>query len=188
MPMFKRADAEIHYEVHGQGFPLLLYAPGGLRSQLAYWKASPADPTQPAAWMNPMIALADRCLNNEDRSFAARRAMGFLALALPWRIFLGCHFLYLAREALSIPINSRLIQRIKRRVCPATGWVWSPRHSSARRQLEPRGDDHERGFKARRLGERPDQRRSRNGIYFGMAYRDTDTDSDSASDFPVARP
>src|SRR5882757_214089 len=60
MPMFKRADAEIHYEVHGRGFPILLYAPGGLRSQLAYWKASPADPTQPAAWMNPMIALADR--------------------------------------------------------------------------------------------------------------------------------
>ena len=47
MPMFKRADAEIHYEVHGQGFPLLLYAPGGLRSQLAYWKASPADPPSP---------------------------------------------------------------------------------------------------------------------------------------------
>jgi pimeloyl-ACP methyl ester carboxylesterase len=57
MPMFKRADAELHYEVHGQGFPLLLFAPGGLRSQLAYWKASPADPQQPAAWMNPMLAL-----------------------------------------------------------------------------------------------------------------------------------
>jgi pimeloyl-ACP methyl ester carboxylesterase len=60
MPIFKRADAELYYEVHGQGFPLLLYAPGGLKSQLSYWKASPADPAQPAAWMNPMIALADR--------------------------------------------------------------------------------------------------------------------------------
>ena len=28
MPMFKRADAEIHYEVYGSGFPILLYAPG----------------------------------------------------------------------------------------------------------------------------------------------------------------
>ena len=60
MPVLKRHDAEIYYEVHGKGFPLLLYAPGGLRSQLDYWKASPADPKQPAAWMNPMIALADQ--------------------------------------------------------------------------------------------------------------------------------
>lgn len=60
MPTFKRADAELYYEVHGQGFPLLLYAPGGLKSQLNYWKASPADPNQPAAWMNPMVALTDK--------------------------------------------------------------------------------------------------------------------------------
>ena len=34
MPVFTRPDAEIHYEVHGSGFPLLLFAPGGLSSQL----------------------------------------------------------------------------------------------------------------------------------------------------------
>jgi len=60
MPIFKRADAELYYEIHGQGFPLLLYAPGGLKSQLSYWKASPANAAQPAAWMNPMVALADK--------------------------------------------------------------------------------------------------------------------------------
>jgi pimeloyl-ACP methyl ester carboxylesterase len=60
MPVLKRADAEIYYEVHGRGFPLLLFAPGGLRSQLAHWRASPADPGAPAAWMDPMVALADR--------------------------------------------------------------------------------------------------------------------------------
>jgi pimeloyl-ACP methyl ester carboxylesterase len=60
MPMFKRSDAALHYEVHGNGFPILLYAPGGLKSQLANWKASPADPTKPAPWMNPMIALGDK--------------------------------------------------------------------------------------------------------------------------------
>ena len=37
MAMFKRPDAEISYEVHGSGFPLLLFAAGGLRSQAAYW-------------------------------------------------------------------------------------------------------------------------------------------------------
>ena len=44
MPVFKRPDAEISYEVHGSGFPLLLFAAGGLRSQASYWRHSPSDP------------------------------------------------------------------------------------------------------------------------------------------------
>jgi hypothetical protein len=47
MPVFTRPDAEIHYEVHGYGFPLLLFAPGGLRSQLEYWRRSPSNPAAP---------------------------------------------------------------------------------------------------------------------------------------------
>ena len=58
MPMFKRPNVEINYEVHGKGFPLLIFAPGGLKSQLAHWRHSPADPTKKPAWMNPMEDLA----------------------------------------------------------------------------------------------------------------------------------
>ena len=58
--MFKRPDAEIHYEVHGAGFPVLLYAPGGLRSQVELWGgASPAYP-KGFPWMDPRTALADK--------------------------------------------------------------------------------------------------------------------------------
>src|SRR2546426_2296126 len=60
MPVFKRADAEIHYEVRGSGYPLLLFAPGGLRSQLAFWRHSPSNPDAPPPWMNPMVDLAGR--------------------------------------------------------------------------------------------------------------------------------
>jgi pimeloyl-ACP methyl ester carboxylesterase len=60
MPVFTRPDAEIYYEAHGSGYPLLLFAPGGLRSQLAYWRASPASPDAPAPWMDPMADLAGR--------------------------------------------------------------------------------------------------------------------------------
>jgi pimeloyl-ACP methyl ester carboxylesterase len=60
MPMLKLPDAEIYYEVHGSGFPLLLFAPGGLKSQLAYWRANPADPTKQAPWMDPMKVLSDQ--------------------------------------------------------------------------------------------------------------------------------
>jgi pimeloyl-ACP methyl ester carboxylesterase len=60
MPILHRPDAQIYYEVHGSGFPLLLFAPGGLASRIALWRESPAAPGQPAPWMNPMAALAER--------------------------------------------------------------------------------------------------------------------------------
>ncbi len=54
MPMFKRPDAELYYEVHGSGFPILLFAPGGLKSSIEFW-------TRPGLpWMNPCTALSDR--------------------------------------------------------------------------------------------------------------------------------
>ena len=39
MPEITRPDgATIHYEVVGRGYPLLLIAPGGVSSQVAFWK------------------------------------------------------------------------------------------------------------------------------------------------------
>ena len=58
MPVFSRPDVEIYYEVHGSGHPLLIFAPGGLRSQLAFWRESPGTPGAAPAWMDPMAALA----------------------------------------------------------------------------------------------------------------------------------
>lgn len=60
MPVLTRPDAEIYYEVHGRGYPLLIFAPGGLKSVLANWRHSPSDPTKPAIWMNPMQELSDK--------------------------------------------------------------------------------------------------------------------------------
>jgi pimeloyl-ACP methyl ester carboxylesterase len=48
MPTLKRADAEIYYEEYGSGYPILLFAPGGMRSQIAMWRAAPGGP--PRAW------------------------------------------------------------------------------------------------------------------------------------------
>ena len=70
MPVFKRPDAEIHYEVHGSGHPLLLFAPGGLRSQLEYWRKSPSNPDAPPPWMNPMADLAGRFTSAEIERLA----------------------------------------------------------------------------------------------------------------------
>jgi pimeloyl-ACP methyl ester carboxylesterase len=57
MPVLKRPDAEIYYEVHGKGFPVLLYAPGGLRSSIDFWGPGPDGPR---AWMDPRTTLADK--------------------------------------------------------------------------------------------------------------------------------
>jgi len=45
MPYIDRPDgARIYYEVRGQGFPLLLFAPGGINSQVSFWSSSAVNP------------------------------------------------------------------------------------------------------------------------------------------------
>ena len=44
MPIFKRDDVELYYEEHGAGFPILLIAPGGMRSAVAFWERTPWNP------------------------------------------------------------------------------------------------------------------------------------------------
>ncbi len=39
MAILKRPDGEIHYQTFGNGFPVLLFAPGGLRSRMEMWLA-----------------------------------------------------------------------------------------------------------------------------------------------------
>ena len=91
MPTLKLPDAEIYYEVHGSGFPLLLFAPGGLRSQLAYWRHSPADPKAPAAWMDPMADLSDRftVVGMDQRN--AGQSRGKVAADHGWHTYAADH-------------------------------------------------------------------------------------------------
>ncbi len=56
MPILKRPDAEIYYEEHGAGFPVLLFAPGGMRSQMAMWRAPAEGP--PRAWNDWITVLS----------------------------------------------------------------------------------------------------------------------------------
>ncbi|MGH2583940.1 MAG: alpha/beta fold hydrolase [Dehalococcoidia bacterium] len=45
MPHISRPDGtQIYYEVRGQGFPLLLFAPGGINSQVSFWSVSAINP------------------------------------------------------------------------------------------------------------------------------------------------
>ena len=91
MPVFTRPDAEIHYEVHGSGFPLLLFAAGGLRSQLEYWRHSPSNPDAAPPWMNPMADLASRftVIGMDQRH--AGNSRGAVTETHGWHTFAGDH-------------------------------------------------------------------------------------------------
>ncbi len=55
MPELRRPDGTIHYDVHGDGYPVLLFAPGGLRSRRSFWAPPAEGPARP--WVNWTEAL-----------------------------------------------------------------------------------------------------------------------------------
>ncbi|MBC8292866.1 MAG: alpha/beta hydrolase [Proteobacteria bacterium] len=67
MPVFKNNETEIYYEEHGEGFPLLLLAPGGMRSSLEMWETQPWNPVASLADHFRVIAMDQR---NAGRSTA----------------------------------------------------------------------------------------------------------------------
>jgi pimeloyl-ACP methyl ester carboxylesterase len=67
MPVFERADVSLYYEEYGSGYPLLLFAPGGMRSSIDFWHRSPFDPTIELAEDFRVIAMDQR---NAGRSRA----------------------------------------------------------------------------------------------------------------------
>jgi pimeloyl-ACP methyl ester carboxylesterase len=54
MPTIEHRGATIYYEEHGQGFPILTFAPAGLQSTIAVW-------SQPMAPINPVAEFAGNC-------------------------------------------------------------------------------------------------------------------------------
>ncbi len=67
MPIFERAGISLYYEEFGSGYPLLLFAPGGMRSSIEFWHKSPFDPTREFAADFRVIAMDQR---NAGRSHA----------------------------------------------------------------------------------------------------------------------
>jgi pimeloyl-ACP methyl ester carboxylesterase len=60
MPELAIAAGSLHYEVHGRGYPVLLFAPGFLSSRIERWATNPAKPGVPQDWLDPVPALEDR--------------------------------------------------------------------------------------------------------------------------------
>jgi pimeloyl-ACP methyl ester carboxylesterase len=72
MPIFDAGDGvRLHYEQYGEGFPLLLLAPGGMRSTAATWERAPWHPIRELAPEYRVIAMDQR---NAGASTAPVRA------------------------------------------------------------------------------------------------------------------
>jgi len=60
MPTFSNGDVHLYYEEYGTGFPVLLFAPGGMRSALGYWAGSQWNPIDELAPHFRVIAMDQR--------------------------------------------------------------------------------------------------------------------------------
>jgi pimeloyl-ACP methyl ester carboxylesterase len=70
MPIFARDEIKLYYEEHGSGFPILLIAPGGMRSAVSFWEKTPWNPIEQLAPHYRVIAMDQR---NAGRSVAPIR-------------------------------------------------------------------------------------------------------------------
>lgn len=52
------AESRIHYEVSGDGYPVLLFAPGFLGSRIERWRTNPARPGVPQDFLDPIVGLS----------------------------------------------------------------------------------------------------------------------------------
>jgi len=91
MPTLKVPDGEIYYEVHGCGYPLMIFAPGGLRSEVSFWRHSPSSPSAPAVWMDPMAVLGKkyRVVAMDQRN--AGRSRTRIDATDDWHTYAGDH-------------------------------------------------------------------------------------------------
>lgn len=60
MAFFERDGVRIYYEVHGEGFPILLIAPGGMQSAVSFWQTTPWNPIEQLCEHFQVIAMDQR--------------------------------------------------------------------------------------------------------------------------------
>lgn len=120
MPIFARGDTKLYYEEHGSGFPLLLIAPGGMRSSISFWEKTPWNPIVQLSPTYRVIAMDQR---NAGKSTAPIRATD------SWHVYtedqlalldhLGVDRFHVAGMCIGGPYCMGLIQAAPQRVASA---------------------------------------------------------------------
>ncbi len=121
MANFTRDSVDIHYDDYGSGFPLLLIAPGGMRSAASFWESTPWNPITQLSDRYRVIAMDQR---NAGRSTAPISGTDgwatYTADQLALMDHLGCEQFHVAGMCIGGPYIMGLIQAAPERVASAT--------------------------------------------------------------------
>ncbi len=121
MPTYQRDGAEIYYEEAGSGFPLLLIAPGGMRSAISFWANTPWNPIEQLQDHYRVIAMDQR--NAGQSTAPASAADGwatYTADQLGLMDHLGIDRFHVAGMCIGGPYCLGLIEAAPERVASAT--------------------------------------------------------------------
>ena len=120
MPIFEQDDIKLYYEEHGTGFPVLLIAPGGMRSAASFWEQVTWNAIEQLAPHYRVIAMDQR---NAGQSVAPIRATD------SWHVYtedqlalldhLGIDQFHVAGMCIGGPYCMGLIQAAPQRVTSA---------------------------------------------------------------------
>ncbi len=121
MANFTTGDgADIHYEEHGEGFPVLLIAPGGMRSSIPFWEKTPWNPIEDLKADFRVVAMDQRNAGRSRGPVAADHGWEtFTADQLALMDHLGCQRFHVAGMCIGGPYAFGLIQAAPERVTSA---------------------------------------------------------------------
>jgi pimeloyl-ACP methyl ester carboxylesterase len=89
MPVLKRDDAEIYFEEFGSGCPVVLFAPGGLRSRIEMWHAPAEGLARPWNDWTEELASRYRVVAMDQRN--AGQSRGDIAADHGWHTYAADH-------------------------------------------------------------------------------------------------
>ncbi len=121
MPTYERNGAQIYYEESGSGFPLLLIAPGGMRSAISFWENTPWNPIEQLEGSYRVIAMDQRNAGQSTAPVSADDGWHtYTADQLGLMDHLGIDRFHVAGMCIGGPYCLGLIQAAPQRVASAT--------------------------------------------------------------------
>lgn len=127
MPFFTRPDAELYYEEQGSGFPVLLLAPGGMRSCIEYWQTGTNGSVSPYCNWPDALAPSFRVIAMDQRN--AGQSRGELAADHGWHTYaadqlalmdhLGCDRFHVIGASIGASFALKLMETATERVTAA---------------------------------------------------------------------
>lgn len=121
MPIFERDQIALHYEEQGEGFPVLLIAPGGMKSAIRFWESTPWNPIEQLKGEFRVIAMDQRNAGSSTAPVTSSDGWhSYIDDQLALMDHLRCERFHVAGMCIGGPYCLGLIERAPERVASAT--------------------------------------------------------------------